>query len=218
MITPLFLMPNSVLFPKMPIPVEIFEEHYKAMIRDAVSGDRKITIALMLSEVDTEFAGVENAHKIACMGHIETFEELDDGNFDIVVVGMHRVRIIRETQRFPYLMAEIEDVPDIGHDEYSDALITRHNRISGLFARFMELATDGNADSGKIMPQMDFELLINTVATMLNITAEQKQGLLEIDDSFQRCDILDVILQQQIDTLGIIRRFAHLKTNHPHFN
>jgi len=218
MITPLFPISNAVLFPKTPIPLHVFEEHHQAMIQDAMAGDRILTIALMQGEVESEFAGIENVHKIACLGHIETFEELEDGDYDIVVVGLRRVRIVRETQQFPYLMAEIEDVPDIGHDERSDALVTRHNRISELFARFVELATDGNREAGKIMPRMDFELLVNTVAMTLNITAEQKQGLLEMDDSFQRCDILDVILQQQIETLGIIRRFEHLKPDHPHFN
>jgi len=218
MITPLFPIHHAVLFPKTPIPLHVFEEHHQAMIQDAMAGDRKLTIALMHGEVESEFAGIENVHKIACLGHIESVEELEDGDYDIVVVGLRRVRIVRETQQFPYLMAEIEDMPDIGHDECSDALVTRHNRISDLFARFVELATDGNRDAGKIMPRMDFELLVNTVAMTLNITTEQKQGLLEMDDAFQRCDILDVILQQQIETLGIIRRFEHLKPDHPHFN
>ena len=218
MITPLYLVSNAVLFPKTPIPLHVFEEHHKAMIRDAVEGDRKLTVALLNGEAEDEYAGIDSVHEIACLGRIETFEELDDGDYDIVVVGLHRVRIMRETQQFPYLMAEVEDAPDFDHGEGSDALIVRHDRISGLFSRFVELATDGNRDVGKAMPQMDFELLVNTVATTLNITTEQKQGLLEMDDAFQRCDMLNAILQQQIETLDIIRRFEHLKPDIPHFN
>jgi len=218
MITPIYPLSNAVLFPKTPIPLHIFEDHHQAMIRDAMAGNRKLTVSLMHGEVESEFTGIENMHEIACLGLIETFEELENGDYDIVVVGLQRVRIVRETQRFPYLMAEIEDLPDIEHGESTDALTARHDCINGLFARFVELATDGNREAGKIIKQMDFELLVNTVAMTINITAEQKQGLLEMDGSFQRCDVLGAILQQQIETLGIIRKFEHLKPDNPHFN
>ena len=218
MITPLLSLPNVVLFPKTPIPLHIFEECHQIMIRDVMAGDRKLTIALLRGEAAPEYAGVENAHEIACLGRIETCDELENGDYDIVVVGLRRVRIIRETQRFPYLAAEVEAAPGFDPGDCLDELLGRHNRISGLFARFMELATDGNLDAEGIMPQMDFELLINTVAMALNISTDQKQDLLEMDNPFHRCDVLSAILQQHIETLGIISRFEHLKPDHPHFN
>jgi Lon protease-like protein len=218
MITPLFPLPDVVLFPKTPVPLRIFEERHRTMIREALEGNRELTIALLYSEAQPEYAGVESVHEIACLGRIETCEEAEDGDYDIVILGLNRVRIIRETQQFPYLMAEVEAVPDLDRSDCSGALIVRHNRISELFARFMELATDETRDAGGNMPQMDFESRVNTVAVSLNISSEQKQGLLEMDDSFQRCDLLCAILQQQIETLGIIRRFEHLKPDNPHFN
>jgi Lon protease-like protein len=115
-------------------------------------------------------------------------------------------------------MAEVETLPDIDYDGDPDALAIRHSRISGLFARFVELATGGSRDAGGIIPRMDLESLVNTVAMTLNITIEQKQDLLELDDVFQRCDILSAILFQQVETLGLIRRFEHLKPDNPHFN
>jgi len=216
--TPLFYLSNAVLFPKTPMPLHVFEEQHLAMVRDAMAGNRILALALLHGEFESECTGIESVHEIACLGRIETFEELEDGYFDIMVVGLRRVRIVRETQQFPYLMAEVEDVPDFAHGENPDMIAIRHDRICGLFARFVELATDGNREAERIMPQMDFELLVNTVAMTLNITAEQKQGLLEMDSIFQRCDFLCAMLQQQIETLGIIRRFEHLKPDNPHFN
>ena len=216
--TPLFPLPDVVLFPKTPIPVHVFEERQQAMIRDVMAGNRELTIALLHGDAEAEYSGIDSVHEIACLGRIESCEELDDGDFDIVVVGLRRVRIIRETQQFPYLMAEVETVSDIGCGGDSDAVSTHCNRISGLFARFVELATDGEGDTEGIVPQMDFESLVNTVAMALNITTEQKQGLLEMDDLFHRCEILNAILRQQIETLDIIRRFEHLKPDNPHFN
>jgi len=218
MITPLFPLPNVVLFPKTPVPLHIFEERHQIMVRDAMAGNRELTIALLCGEAESEYAGVESVHEIACLGRIETCEELEDGDYNIVVIGLTRVRIIRETQHFPYLMAEVEPLPDLDRSDHLDAFIVRHNRISELFARFTELATNGDDDAGGFMTQMDFESLVNTVAMTLNISTEQKQGLLEMDDSLQRCDLLNEILQQQIETLSLIRRFEHLKPENPYFN
>jgi Lon protease-like protein len=218
MITPLFPLPDVVLFPRMPLSLNVFEERHQALVRDAMAGNRELTLALLHSGVESEYAGVESVYEIACLGRIESCEELDDGDYDITVVGMSRVRIIRETQQFPYLMAEVEAVSDLDRGDSPDMLAAKHNRISGLFARFMELVGDGERGDRGAMPQMDFESLVNTVAMTLNISSEQKQGLLEMDDPFQRCDLLNAILQQQIETLGIIRKFEHLKPDHPHFN
>ena len=220
MITPLFPLSNVVLFPKTPIPIHIFEEHHQAMIRDAMAGDRELTFVLLRNEMESEseYAGFENMHEVACLGRIEACDEFEDGHYDIVVVGIRRVRIIRTTRHFPYLMAEVEALPEFDYDDYPDVLADRHGRISGLFSRFVRLATDGSCEAGEIIPKMDFESLVNTIAMTLNITTEQKQGLLEMDDAFQRCDILSAILQQQIETLGIIRRFEYLKPENPHFN
>jgi len=218
MITPLFSLPDVVLFPKTPVPVHVFEECHRVMIRDVMAGSQELTLALLRGEAESSYAGVESVHEIACLGRVEACEELEDGNYDIVVVGLSRVRIVRETQRSPYPMAEVEAVPILHRDDDPGALSARHNHIIGLIARFVELATDGRQEPLEIVPQMDFESLVNTVAITLNIAAEQKQGLLEMDDIFERCDILNVILRQQIETLGIIRRFKHLKPDNPHFN
>ena len=188
------------------------------MVRDAMEGNRELTIALLYGETESEYAGVESVHEIACLGRIETCEELENGKYDIVVTGLTRVRIVRETQHFPYLMAEVEPLPDLDRNDRLDELIVAHSRISELFARFLELAADGDNDTGGFMTQMDFESLVNTVAMTLNITTEQKQGLLEMDNSLQRCDFLNAILLQQIETLNLIRRFEHLKPDNPYFN
>ena len=218
MITSLFSLPDVVLFPKMSVSLHVFEERHQLMVRDAMAGNRELTITLLRNVAESEYAGVESVYEIACLGRIESCEELEDGDYDIVVVGMSRVRIIRETQQFPYLTAEVETAPDRDLSDFPEERTIRHDRINGLFARFMELAADRKRGDVEIMPQMDFESMVNTVATTLNISSEQKQGLLEMDDSFQRCDMLNAILQQQIETLGIIRKFEHLKPDNPHFN
>jgi uncharacterized protein len=218
MIVPLFPLPNIVLFPKTPMPLYIFEEKYRMMIREALAGNRELVIALLRSGYESSYAGISAVHNIACLGRIETYEELEDGKYNIVVVGIHRVRLLREVQHSPYRLVEVETLEEETQGERSPESIQRHNHLGGLFARFTELATGVKQQVLELMPQMDFESLVNMVAMTLNLPIEQKQSLLEIGETSGRCDVLIPILQQQLETLVMVRKFEHIKPENPNLN
>ncbi len=218
MIVPLFPLPNVVLFPKTPMPLYIFEEKYRTMVKEILAGNGELVIGLLRAGLESNYTNVSAVHEIACLGKIETYEELEDGKFNIVVVGVHRVRIIREIQHSPYQMVEVEKIEDGEFDERSAEVVARHNHLSGLFAKFTELATGVKQHAVELMPQMDFESLVNMVAMTLNLSIEQKQALLEINEAPLRCDALIPVLQQQLETLMLVRRFEHIKPENPHLN
>jgi Lon protease-like protein len=218
MIVPLFPLPNVVLFPKTPMPLYVFEERYRTMVRETLAGNGELVIALLRAGSESNYTSISAVHEIACLGKIETYEELEGGKYNIVVVGMHRVRIIREVQHFPYRLVEVEKIEDIAYDEHSADVVDRHNHLGGLFAKFTELATGAKEHAAELMPQLDFESLVNMVAMTLNLTIEQKQAFLEIDEAPERCDALIPVLQQHLETLILVRRFEHIKPESPNLN
>lgn len=218
MIVPLFPLPNVVLFPKTPMPLYIFEERYRTMVREVIAGNGELVIALLQGGPELSYSGLDAVHDVACLGKIETYEELEDGKYNIVVVGIHRVRIVREIQHSPYRMVEVERIEGPAMEERSAEAVERQNHLGGLFAKFTELATGVAQQALELMPQLDFESLVNMVAMTLNLSIEQKQALLEIDDPLERCDDLIPILQQQLETLELVRKFEHIKPENPHFN
>ena len=218
MIVPLFALPNVVLFPKTPIPLYIFEERYRTMVRETLAGSGELVLGLLRAGPELNYAGASAVHEIACLGKIDTYEELEDGKYNIVIIGIQRVRIIREVQHSPYGLVEVERLEDIAYDERSPDVVKRHNHLGGLFARFTELATGVRQRAMELMPQLDFESLVNMVAMTLNLPTEQKPALLEIGEVPRRCDVLLPVLQQQLETLILVRRFEHIKPETPHLN
>jgi len=218
MIVPLFPLPNVVLFPKTPMPLYIFEEKYRTMIRECLAGAGELVIGLLRAGSELNYPAISGVHEIACLGKIESYEELEDGKYNIVVVGIHRVRILREVQHSPYRMVEVEKLEEADYNERSSEVLSRQNHLGGLFARFTELATGAKQQAMDLVPQMDFESLVNMVAMTLNLAIEQKQDLLEIDDALRRCDVLIPILQQQLETLALVRQFEHIKPENPNLN
>jgi uncharacterized protein len=218
MIAPVFPLPNVVLFPKTILPLHIFEERYRIMTREALSGDRRIIMVLLREGWEADYENNPAVHDVACLGHIETFKELDDGKFDIVLSGVRRVRLVREIQHSPYRLAQVRPLEELLCDDQAVEVIRRRNHLAGLFTRFTELATAGKYRAVELMPQLNFEALVNMVASTLNLPAREKQVLLEIDDLTQRCDVLIPVLKRQLEAMIVVRNFEHIKPEDPNKN
>ena len=218
MIVPIFPLPNVVLFPKTLIPLHVFEERYRTMTREALEGDGRIAIALLRDGWERDYHSHPAVHDIACLGRIETYEELEGGKYNIVLVGVRRVRLLREVQRSPYRRAEVEAIVERTGDEKAAEIVDRRNRLAALFTRFTELMTGGRYHASELVPQLDFEALVNVVASTLNIPSDDKQALLEMNDIVERCDCLLPSLQRHLESLVLIRQFEHIKPEDPNRN
>ena len=218
MIVPLFPLPNAVLFPKTPMPLFIFEDRYRTMVREVIAGSGELVIALMREGLEFKQTGISAVHSVACLGKIDNYEELEDGKYNIVVVGLRRVRLMRIVEHSPYRLVEVEMLEDTESSDHSEEIVQRQSHLGGLFSKFTELAAGMQPQAMDLMPQLDFESLVNMVAMTLNLPIEQKQALLEIDAPSLRCDMLIPILQQQLETLVIVRRYEHIKPENPGLN
>ena len=215
MIVPIFPLPNVVLFPKTLLPLHIFEDRYRTMTREVIAGDRRLAMVLLREGWESNYYETPAVHDIACLGNIESYEELEDGKYNIVLAGISRVRLIREVQQTPYRLAEVEEISDAICDDNSTDIIRRRNHLVGQFSRCTELATQGNYRARDLVPQLDFEALVNMVASTISLPVEDKQALLEMDEVTERCDVLIPVLRRQVETLILVRKYEHIKPADP---
>jgi Lon protease-like protein len=218
MIVPIFPLPNVVFFPKTLLPLHIFEERYRAMTREALSGEGRIVMVLLREGWEGSYYGNPAVHDVACLGQIETSEELEGGKYNIVLSGVCRVRLVREVQSSPYRVAEVDLLEDRPWDDDALEVVRRRNHLAGLFTRFTELVTDGKFRAPELVPQLNFEGLVHLVATTVNVPAEEKQKILEFDDVRDRCDALIPVLRRQLEALILVRSFEHIKPEDPRRN
>src|SRR5947209_790301 len=109
----LFPLPNVVLFPRAVLPLHVFEERYKAMIADALRGDRQIAMALLRPGWEKNYHGKPAIEPVVCVGKILTHERLPDGRYNFLLQGHTRARLVRELESDrPYRLAELELLPE----------------------------------------------------------------------------------------------------------
>jgi Lon protease-like protein len=93
---PLFPLPNVVLFPRAVLPLHIFEERYKAMVADALEGDRQIAMALLRPGWETNYYGRAALEPVVCVGTILNHERLADGRYNLLLQGHTRATLVEE--------------------------------------------------------------------------------------------------------------------------
>jgi ATP-dependent Lon protease len=105
-ILPIFPLPNVVLVPNASLPLFIVEERYKQMIRDCLSGDRYLAIALLRKGWEQQ-SGPPRPYSVAGFGRIIRATRLPNDCMDIVVQGMGRVQMTEFYDDRAYLRAAV---------------------------------------------------------------------------------------------------------------
>ncbi len=105
-ILPIFPLPNVVLMPNASLPLFIFEDRYKQMIRDCLDGDRYLSVALLKQGWEQQ-SGPPRPHPIAGFGRIVRASRLPNDCMDIVVQGMGRIEMTAFHDDRAYLQASV---------------------------------------------------------------------------------------------------------------
>ena len=184
---PLFPLPNVVLFPHALLPLHIFEERYRAMVRDILSGARFIAVSLIAADA-VEGEEKPPVQPIAGVGEVVMAHELPDGRFNLVVRGRARVHIDEElASDRPYRLVTATLVPDnaVEPGELRDA-------DQALRALINQLA-DAIPEGGELLRQVVASQptpaeLVDVVAAALIVDPLLRQRLLETRDIGKRIE------------------------------
>ena len=187
---PLFPLPGAILFPRSQLPLHIFEPRYREMVRDAMDGAGRIAM-IQPHRIDDD----NNAplYSVGCIGEIVGVEELDEGRYNIVLLGSNRFKLIRETDiDAPYRCAEV-DIEAFDDDEPEPLAIIERAEVEREARKLgdaMGLAVDWEA-----VTRLDDEMLVNAIAQVAPFDVGAKQALLEQEKLAARADLLVQLMQ-----------------------
>ncbi len=91
-----FPLPNSALLPGGSVGLHVFEPRYRALVAEALEGDKVLALPMLAPGWEPEKHGKPELRPIAGAGVIEAHRRLPDGRFDLQVRGIMRIRIVGE--------------------------------------------------------------------------------------------------------------------------
>jgi uncharacterized protein len=122
---PLPLFPlGTVLYPGLLLPLHIFEERYRQLVRDLLEGPRprRFGVIAIRKGRETGADSVSALYEIGCIANVRQVREHEDGRFDLVAIGTQRFRLAELHESRPYPHGEVNLVPDEVGDEAAAAL------------------------------------------------------------------------------------------------
>jgi uncharacterized protein len=170
-VIPIFPLEVTMLFPGVSRPLHIFEPRYRAMVADALKGDRIIGMTTLKPGYEANYEGRPPIYDIGCAGVITDVEELPGGRFNIVLRGVVKFRVTGEDDSRSYRLARIDAIPEVLDDTEKAALRKHRQRLEALI-------TEGSAS--KVPPETSDEELVNMVAQYIPLGLAERQGLLEL--------------------------------------
>ncbi len=182
----IFPLTGALLFPRLQLPLHIFEPRYRALISDAMARDRRIA---MIQPVRSD----EGAplYQIGCIGRLGDVEALEDGRYNIILEGTMRFRLVRELEvTTPFRQIEAELLDDENNPALAPVERALLERESRFFAEMQGYSVDWDAVS-----RLDDEALVNGVSQIAPFDAAAKQALLEAPDISARCELLVQLMQ-----------------------
>jgi Lon protease-like protein len=190
---------GTVVFPGQPIPLHVFEERYRAMLRDCLAGDR--TFGVVLIERGSEVGGGDVRTSVGTLASIVEAEELPDGRWAVVAVGTRRIRVQDWLDDDPYPRAVVDLLDDelAGPDAYD-----RLPDLVALLRRTLAL----RAELGDPAPSATFELdedpttAVWQAGALSMLGPLDRQRLLAIDGLEARMDLLGGMLLDEADLLA----------------
>jgi uncharacterized protein len=108
-IVPLFPL-STVLFPGITLPLHIFEERYKTMLRECLAGDQRFGVVLIRE--GWEVGSPATPHEVGTLARIVRTDALDEGRMNVLTVGEQRFRIRELVEGRPYLRGRVELLDD----------------------------------------------------------------------------------------------------------
>lgn len=210
----LFPLPNLVLFPHVMQPLHVFEPRYREMLEDAVQDDRLIAMAVLKPGWEHEYEGRPPVYPVACLGRITTYHRLDDGTYNLLLLGLRRVRLVEELQSaHAFRKAKVELCEDYSPPELAAKRRALHRELRRAFLKILPMMPEAEEQLDQLVrSDMALGVLTDLLGYMLDITLPDKEALLEQLDVERRARLLlghlAVAVADQEGTLGFPPDFS----------
>lgn len=174
------ILPETVFYPKVLLPLCIFEPRYRLMLQKALEGSRVFAISLA--------SDLMKPHSIATIGIIRACVDNADGSSNLVLQGLTRIRLVEFLQDEPYPIARIEILhSDNPNDVEIDALVNKTLEYVHLYKEQGIEMPEWMEDFLKNLSDRD--TLVDMVAYGFVKSIPEKQKILEtlsLKERFQR--------------------------------
>ena len=195
---------DSVVFPQMMAPLFIGRDRSLRAIEAAVAGDLPVLVVAQRDE-DREDPEPEDLYTIGTEVVIGRTLRMPDGSTSVLSQGRQRVEIVEFTQTEPFLRARAVPIWEQDHEGLPTEALMR--AVLALFEKCVQLSPNLPDEAYVAAINVDDPgRLADLIASVLNLSVEEKQEILETFDTTVRLQRLSILLGRELDVLELENR------------
>lgn len=118
---------GTALLPGCPLPLQVFEPRYLALLRDVAAGDGRFGVVLI--ERGFEVGGGDQRFPIGTVAAVERVSSAADGRIRLLARGRERFEVVRWLDEDPYPRAEVRLLPTLAWDDEHAAQLEETERV-----------------------------------------------------------------------------------------
>ena len=161
-VLPLFALPGVWLFPYVILPLHIFEDRYVQLIEDNLDGQGRIVLGTFV-DPSADPTGEPPIHPIAGLGEIGRHDRDRHGRFDILLVGLRRVRVREAESDRLYRKVAVEP---------ADEIAVRPDREEGLRKKLVAAILERTEGITSIPPRVTISHLTDLLTLRMPLPPE----------------------------------------------
>ncbi len=207
---PLPLFPlNTVLFPGIVMPLFIFEDRYRMLVRDLIAlppdAPREFGVVAIKVGYEVGERGVHTIQRTGCAALVTEVTANPDGSFEIMVIGRRRFHVQSLDPSQDYLRADVEWLADADGGERPADAEQAAETAGQLFEIYRDTVTELRGED-----ILDGETPTNpvdlsyTLAAALVLNLAERQSLLEAPDVVSRLQLGTSLIRSELRAMTAI--------------
>ncbi len=183
---PILPLRNTVLFPGVVIPITVGREKSIKLIKDLYKGNKQIGV---IAQKDTviDDPGIDDLYSVGTVASIVKILNMPDDSTSVIIQGKRRFHLDELLSDDPYLLGKVtalEDVKPIDKQEDFDAVI---GSVKDIALKIVQFSSNIPQEASFALKNIEgASFLVNYICSNLDIDADQKQRLLEMDNLKER--------------------------------
>ncbi len=194
---------NAVLFPGVVFPITVGRDKSIKLVKEAYRKEKVIGV-IAQRDPNIEDPTAADLHEVGTVAQILKTLQMPDGNTTVIIQGKKRFRLLEITREEPYFRgkAGVFDKTDaLPNDPGFQALI---QSIKDIAIQIIEKSPHIPSEATFAINNIESPVfLVNFVSSNLNITATEKQQLLEITDVQERAGKVLSHLSKEMQMLDL---------------
>ncbi len=183
---PVLSLKNTVLFPKVTLPITVSRERSKRLI-ESVEGSNKLLAVVSQRKAEIVEPSQKDLFNIGVLAKIVRSFELPNNSIMVVLQAIKRIEIQKYTQEEPFFIG----LPKVAKKEEFNNAPRFKKLVASVKELSLEIIEESNlpAEAGFAIKNIKGDKqLLNFVCTNMNAPVEDKQRLLEIVDLENRAN------------------------------